>query len=87
MTARSYSCTTCHHDDIDADDGDDGDGDDDDDDGDADDGEDLGQVSLSSSSPLIALVSDTMVGLSATLASLIVMTLKTDRQKNKQKCF
>ena len=39
MTARSYSCTTCHHDDIDADDGDDGDGDDDDDDGDADDGD------------------------------------------------
>ena len=37
MTARSYSCTTCHHDDIDADDGDDGD------DGDGDgDGEDHG---------------------------------------------
>ena len=37
MTARSYSCTTCHHDDIDADDGDDDDGDADD--GDADDGD------------------------------------------------
>ena len=54
-----------HHED------DDHDPEDDDDDG----GEDLGQVSLSSSSPLIALVSDTKVGLSATLASLIVVTI------------
>ena len=54
------------------------------DDDDDHDGEDLGQVSLSSSSPLIALVSDTKVGRSATLASLIVKTLK---QTNKQKCL
>ena len=63
-------------------------------DDDDDDGEDLGQVSLSSSSPLITLVSDTKVGRSATLASLIVVVTitktkqtdkqtKTDRQTNK----
>ena len=47
------------------------------------DDEDLGQVSLSSSSPLIALVSDTKVGLSATLASLSVITI-TKRHLFKQ---
>ena len=61
-------------------DGDDEDDDhDDDDDHDPeeedDDDKDLGHVSLSSSSPLIACVSDTKVGLSATLASLILMTI------------
>ena len=37
-----------------------------------DDDQDLGQVSLSSSSPLIAFVSNTNVGRSATLASLLI---------------
>ena len=39
---------------------------------DTDDDQDLGQVSLSSSSPLIAFVSNTNVGRSATLASLLI---------------
>ena len=77
IAKSSVAISSAYHDDED----DDHDPEDDDDD---DDGEDLGQVSLSSSSPLIALVSDTKVGRSATLASLIVKTLK---QTNKQKCL
>ena len=72
IAKSSVAISSAYHDDED----DDHDPEDDDDD----DGEDLGQVSLSSSSPLIALVSDTKVGRSATLASLIVKTLKTDKQ-------
>ena len=75
---HDHDDTDDHHDHDDTVGGDDAEDTDDQDDDD----QDLGQVSLSSSSPLIAFVSNTNVGRSATLASLLIR--KITKIKNKQ---
>ena len=79
---ENLPATPDHHLHEDDDDNEDDEDEDDEDEDDDDDGGYLGQVSLSSSSPLIAFVSNTIVGLSATLASLIVMTIRKHCQRH-----